>query len=185
MFALPPIPNDTRDWNGIVIHHSASPDGITRDADGIAKYHTSYRIDYNIVTEEEYNRRLLIGDGKVFEKPWKAVGYNFLIERVGKDIKLIPGRPLSWVGAHAGWKTDNYYNENYIGICVIGNYDIVPPEDDKWNFIIDVIKSLMFCYEIHTTNILGHRETYQRFNVPPQKTCPGTAFDMEKLRGLL
>ncbi len=48
----------SRLWKGIVWHHSASPDGVTRDWGAIVKYHTSYRVDFNIVSKEEFDRRL-------------------------------------------------------------------------------------------------------------------------------
>lgn len=46
-----------RSWKGIVWHHSASPDRKTRDWDGIVKYHTSFRIDFDTVSAEEFERR--------------------------------------------------------------------------------------------------------------------------------
>src|SRR5947209_16977 len=61
----------SRPWKGIVWHHSASPDGVARDWPGIVKYHTSYRIDFDIVTQDEFERRLAAHEGKVFQKPWK------------------------------------------------------------------------------------------------------------------
>ena len=182
---LPTIPADTRKWTGLVVHHSESKDTASKDADAIAKYHMSYRIDYTPVTEEEFNRRQAIGDGKVFQKPWKAVAYNFLVERVGSTVCLIPGRPLSWVGAHAGWESNEYYNENYIGLCVIGNFNNTPPDEEKLRFTIKVIQALMSYYGFSKYNVIGHRETYAKFGVSPQKTCPGTAFDLDKLRSML
>ena len=85
----------SRLWKGICWHHSASPDGKVRDWPGIVKYHTSYRVDFNIVGKEEYERRLAAKEGKSFQPPWKAVGYHGGIELVDDGVLFNQGRPLS------------------------------------------------------------------------------------------
>jgi hypothetical protein len=172
-------------WEGIVLHHSATIDGVTRDTEGIIKFHTSYRIDYKVVTQEEFERRQAIGDGRVFEKPWKAVGYHFLIEYVGKELTLNYGRPLWMVGAHAGHPISNKYNQDYIGICVIGNFDETIPPKETINYTVAVCKSLMKTFGIKKENILGHRETFVKLGVPVQKQCPGKNWDMDEFRAYL
>jgi hypothetical protein len=175
----------SKSWKGVVVHHSATPDGTTRDADGIIKYHTSYRIDYKIVTKDEFERRKAIGDGKVFELPWKACGYHFMCEYTGKELVLIPGRPLWMVGAHAGHPKSNEFNIDYIGFCVIGNFDEALPPKEKFLFAAAVCKSLMKTFSFTREKVLGHRETFDILGVPREKMCPGKLWNMDEFRELL
>lgn len=177
---------DARAWKGIVIHHSASPDGQTRDWEGIVKYHMSYRIDFEVVTKEEFERRLAAHEGKVFQKPWLDVGYHAGIEFVNGEPTLHWGRPLSMVGAHAGVEgVSNAFNETYIGICCIGNYDLAPPDPKIWDFNLMVTHALMEAFHIPKTEVIGHREVFDRLGVPRQKTCPGSKWSMENYRSRL
>jgi hypothetical protein len=48
----------------------------------------SYRADFEIVTKEEFERRLAAHEGKVFQKPWAAVGYHLY-------VTSFPGSPNS------------------------------------------------------------------------------------------
>lgn len=177
---------DSREWKGIVVHHSASPDGVNRDWPGIIRYHTSYRADFEIVTKEEFERRLAAHEGKVFQKPWAAVGYHFATEMVNGEPVFNWGRSLSMVGAHAGVAgVSNKYNENYLGFVCIGNYDAISPDPKLWDFNLLVIRAFMDAFKISADNIIGHREVFDRLNVPRQKTCPGKCFSMDRLRGEL
>lgn len=170
-------------WRGIVIHHSASPDGATRDWPGIVHYHTSYRIDYNIVTKEEFERRLKLADGKVFQTPWKAVGYHAGLELVDGAVQVCPGRPLSMIGAHAGVKgASGRFNEEYIGLCAVGNYDPAPPPEAIWQAAIALTLELMDKFSIPVSHVIGHREVFDKLGIPRQKSCPGNRWSMEAFR---
>jgi hypothetical protein len=180
----------SRNWLGIVVHHSGSEDGITRDADEIIKYHTSYRVDYNIVTKEEFYRRKLIGNGKKFELPWQCVGYNYLLEYIDDKIVINTGRPLWLVGAHAGYSmpgypSTNYYNENYLGVCMIGNFDLQVPSKEIFNTVSRFCKGLMNVFNIPKEKVIGHREVFDELKVPKYKLCPGKFWDMDSFRKLL
>ena len=175
-------PKDTIPWKGVVIHHTKSSDGVVRDADAIAAYHTSYRVDYVMVSKEEFNRRKAAGEGHKFEKPWSAVGYHFLIERIGKGIKLVEGRPLNKVGAHAAYGGDSRFNKTHIGLAVIGDFDKEPPEKTEWEFVLSVVRGLMAAYGFDRNQVIGHREVYAYFKVPPEKSCPGALWSMEQMR---
>lgn len=177
---------DSRLWKGIVVHHSASPDGVNRDWDGIIKYHTSYRADFEIVSKEEFERRLAAHKGEVLEKPWRAVGYHMATEFVNGDPVFHWGRPLSMVGAHAGVAgVSNKYNEEFLGFVCIGNFDAISPDPKLWDFNLLVFRAFMEAFKISADNIIGHREVFDRLNVPRQKTCPGKCFSMDRLRGEL
>lgn len=175
----------TKEWKGIVLHHSASEDGVTRDAPDIKHYHMSYRIDYKIVNKEEFNRRKAAGDGVKFEKPWRDVGYHFLEEYEGKKLVLSYGRPLWMPGAHAGHAKSNMFNQDYIGICVIGNFDENVPSKEQISHILAICRALMKKFKIKVENVIGHREVYIRLGVPVEKQCPGKYFNLDDFRELL
>lgn len=136
----------------IILHHSATPDGILSDWEAIRKYH----IEVN---------------------GWNDIGYMWGIDRVlGKPI-IQRGRAESEIGAHAIG-----FNQRSIGICIVGNYDLVPLEDDKRELLYWLIRDIRGRYNIPIGNILGHRETYVLRGVPVEKTCPGTQIDLNKIR---
>lgn len=173
----------SRPWKGICWHHSASPDNVTRDWDGIVKYHTSYRIDFNTVTQEEFERRLQVHDGKVFQKPWKDVGYHGGTELVNGEPVFHWGRPLSMVGAHAGVAgVSNVFNEDFIGICCIGNYDAISPDPKLWEFNLALTRTFMNVFKIPKEQVIGHREVFDRLKIPRQKSCPGNSWNLEIFR---
>lgn len=173
-------------WKGIVWHHSASPDGQTRDWDGIVKYHTSYRIDFDTVSRETYERRLKVHDGKVFQLPWKSVGYHGGTEWVGDRVVFTGGRSLDQIGAHAGVKgASNLFNTEYLGLCAIGNFDVAPPKPEHWDFNLQVTRKFMEAFNIPASHVIGHREVFERLGVPVQKSCPGKAWDLNLFRSLL
>ncbi|MBI2069463.1 MAG: hypothetical protein HYT79_02595 [Elusimicrobia bacterium] len=122
---------NSRPWKGIVWHHSATADGPGRNWDAIVRFHTSYRIDGQIVTAEEFERKLRLNQGKSFLKPWKDVGYHGGTEWANGQVIFHWGRPLSMIGAHAGVKgASNQFNEQYLGLCAIGNFDTAPPKPE-------------------------------------------------------
>lgn len=172
-----------RAWKGICWHHSASPDGQERNWNGIIRYHTSYRVDFNIVQKEEYERRLKANEGKVFQSPWSDVGYHGGIEEYAGIFSFFPGRPLSKIGAHAGVKNaSNRFNTEYLGLCAIGNYDLAAPKPEIWNLALQVTREFMKTFNISQAHVIGHREVFDRLGVPRQKTCPGERWDMDLFR---
>ena len=173
----------SRSWKGIVWHHSASPDGMTRDWDGIVKYHTSYRVDFNIVTPQEFERLKAAGQGKVFQKPWRDVGYHGGTERVNGQGVFNWGRPLSMAGAHAGVEgVSNSFNEDCVGLCAVGDFDKAPPRPEHWDFNLRLTRAFMEAFNIAPDRVIGHREVFDRLGMPRQKSCPGNAWDMDAFR---
>lgn len=167
---------DVRGWSGIVVHHSATPDGkITRNSDAIKYYWTHWRYNYRNVSEEEASE--LRGKGKKVDGPYSDTPYHKLIEQVEGVWTIIEGRSFSSIGAHAGSRE---YNLNYIGICVIGNFDVAEVPREAWELLKKLIKELRKTYGIKVENVIGHRE------VPGvTKSCPGKKFDIVKLRNEL
>jgi hypothetical protein len=176
----------SRKWSGIVWHHSASPDGQTRDWPGIVRYHTSPRIDFEIVSPDDYERRLKIHDGKVFQPAWKCVGYHGGTEWVDGKVVFTWGRPLDQIGAHAGVKgCSNLFNTEYLGLVAIGNFDAKPPAPEHWEFNLQVTRAFMKAFDISAGRVIGHREVFTKLNVPVQKSCPGRSWSMDSFRSCL
>ena len=177
---------NARKWKGICWHHSASPDKVTRDWDSIVKYHTSYRIDFDIVTREEFEKRLTAHKGKVFQKPWNAVGYHAGTEMMNGKPVFSWGRALSMACAHAGVASvSNKFNEDFIGICCIGNYDPISPDPALWDFNLEVTRAFMAAFKISKEQVIGHREVFDRLKIPRQKSCPGKSWNLDLFRAEL
>ena len=154
-----------RQWNVIVIHHSATPDGQTFDSQSIRDYHIKVQ-------------------------GWQEIGYHLLIEKVQNEWYYILGRPLTMIGAHSGTKSSVLYNKIGIGICLIGNYDKEVPSQKALTMLKDVVKRLMDFYNIMRNNVIGHWEVFIRLGLArtkeeawsKYKTCPGKLFDLDNFR---
>lgn len=179
----------SKKWKGIVLHGSATVDGKLNDWEGIRKYHTSYRIDGNIVTEEVFNQRILIGSGKKFEKPWSQIGYHAGQEIDGMAVEFKLGRAWNIAGAHAGIHVNghsvNTYNEDYLGYCIVGNWDKTAPTKDVWTYALRAIREIITALNIDKSRVIGHREIYVEAGIPVEKTCPGKLFDLNQFRSEL
>jgi len=103
------------------------------------------------------------------ENGWEDIGYHFIIE----DVKGIPvifeGRSLQYTGAHCPGKN------NYIGICLVGNYSVVPPEPKSLEKLFSLIKGLMLIYKFSPEKVCRHSE-YK------STECPGTLFPWDNLK---
>lgn len=132
----------------IVIHHSESPDHNTLDWAGIRNWHTCHN-------------------------KWRAIGYHFGLERIGKQYETLVGRMPTDTGAHCRGK-----NRKSWGVCIIGNFDHKVPPPVQWKLAVKFAASLTELADIPVDNVLGHREGDPTTN----KTCPGRCFDMDKFR---
>jgi hypothetical protein len=136
-------------FTSIILHCSATPDNKTgNNWEAIRKWHIS-------------------------NNGWDDIGYHFGIEYEGSEPTIKIGRALDKAGAHA-----KNYNHKAIGVCVIGNYDGLPPPLDIWDTTLELVRELKKRYK--EAIILGHRETY--CPKPALKTCPGSAFNLDKFR---
>ena len=71
------------------------------------------------------------------------------------------------------------------GNCKINEFIgyVCPNCGEVYENCYELSKTLIDLYHnISFKTILGHRETYPLLNKPIEKTCPGTLFDMNKLR---
>ncbi len=100
---------------------------------------------------------------------WRDIGYHFGIENLRGQTEILMGRMTDKIGSHC-----KGHNTGSIGICFIGNFDIVEPPIESWIMGIKLVRFLKRAYKIK--EILGHTE------INPHKTCPGKKFDLDKFR---
>lgn len=163
----------------IVLHHSFSVDGFTRNWDAIRRYHKSYRYQGEIISDDSYAKYLAEGKTQGLEKPWKDIGYHFGIENVNGVLSVMNGRAIGEIGAHA-----HGFNDKSVGICLVGNYDLEAPSEDRLFLLSNLCRQLQLEFSIPRDQVIGHRETYGKLD-PPQpveKTCPGTQFNLDEFR---
>lgn len=133
----------TRKFTHIIVHCSAGSDHETFDWDQIFDWH-------------------------VIQKGWDYVGYHFGVEQVDGEFYTMVGRPLTREGAHC---RAEHMNPRALGICVVGNFDMIEPEPALYRYLADrLIAPLMDVYGIPLNNVLLHRD------VENKKTCPGMNF---------
>ena len=131
----------------IVIHHSLTKDNKTVSWNAIRKYHLS------------------LG--------WSNIGYHYGIELIGDRYEVLIGRFEDQAGAHTRQAGMNHKS---LGICFVGNYDILPPLRERLVAGAELIVRLMRRYDIPLENVVPHSK-YATY-----KSCPGKFFDMQALR---
>ena len=132
-----------------MIHHSFTVDSNTVSWSAIRKYHMSMG--------------------------WADIGYHFGVEWAGMEYEALVGRSLDMPGAHC---KEGGMNNSAIGICVIGNYDLVAPNPFAINVLIRrllIPLSRQWKISLDAAHILFHRE-YATY-----KTCPGSLFTKQML----
>ncbi|VVB51795.1 N-acetylmuramoyl-L-alanine amidase [uncultured archaeon] len=165
----------------VVVHHSLTEDGKTVNWDAIRKYHMSWRVDGNSITEEEAKEAQAAG--KVVEAPWDDIGYNYGIEEANGKLNFMMGHTLYKRGIHAAG-----FNTNGIGLCIIGNFQKVKPSKEKFEMAALACQYMRkVWYDRLRTNlqIIGHRETFVLLKQPVHKDCPGSAWDMDLFRNVV
>ncbi len=153
----PPADQPMRPWRYVVLHHSGQASG---DTAGIDRNH-------------------------LLERGWDGIGYHFVIGN-GRPMPL--GRiDATWRwrtqvgGAHAGTGAKAQpYDEEGIGICVVGDYRQAAPDAAIEARLADLCALLVVQIPTLSVNrIIAHRE------VPGKQTdCPGR-LDLQRLRYLV
>lgn len=140
----------------IVVHHSLTEDGGIKNWEAIRRYHVQVN-------------------------GWEDIGYHAGIEYQNGRVVVERGRGLEFAGAHC---SSGGMNSRSLGLCVVGNYDLKPVENDKWEMCLSVVKGWMGQFGVDANRVLGHREAQERAGVPPEqrKTCPGLKFDLVLFR---
>lgn len=139
-----------RQWSKIIIHHSATPDGVVSDWGAIRHYHMAIN-------------------------GWADIGYHFGVELISdaagrKHWQWLAGRPLWQSGAHTVGQ-----NANGIGVCLVGDYDKLPPVPEAMACLAHGVAQLCLLHGIAVDQIFGHRDF-------AQKSCPGKLFDLSSFR---
>lgn len=123
-----------QDIDAIVIHCSATREGVDVRASDIDKWHK--------------------------ERGWSMIGYNYVIDLDG-TVEI--GRPLSMSGAHCADKgfSGKSYNLHSIGICYVGGLDKNGHTKDTRTdaqklSMHKLVMELIEKYPI--TDVLGHRD---------------------------
>lgn len=117
---------------------------------------------------------------------FKDVAYHAVIERVKGVLTAQKGRNDNETGAHC---VEMGMNSRSIGICVVGNFDLAPPDSETLLFLRDMCFAYMVNYNISPIRVIGHRDAglmvgydWRRFGstgIRQFKTCPGEKFPME------
>jgi hypothetical protein len=141
-----------RDWNTIVLHHSATAGGSVASIDAV-------------------HRRQKDADGK----PWLGIGYHFVVGngRSMSDGEIQP--TFRWQqqlpGAHAGRRAEN---EHGIGICLIGNFDVTAPTAKQLAAVRELVRTLAARYAIPRERVVRHQDITTTL-------CPGRLFPWEQV----
>lgn len=161
-----------RNINLIVIHCSATPNGRENTAQDIDRWHQAR----GFKRSSQYVRN--------FQPALKYIGYHFAIE---VDGKVVPGRHLEEIGAHAVG-----HNANSIGICMVGTDQysdaqwvalkglITTLASDIYGKPTQSIKNALAILKMIKIDICGHRDLSQDKDGDGKveshewlKTCPG------------
>lgn len=104
------------------------------------------------------------------------VGYHAGIERVNGHLVVCPGRPLIREGAHC---RGNGMNWRAIGVAVVGNFDLQPPDRETYFLVAKLCQLAMLKYPAITINRIFPHSNFST------KTCPGKFFNIDKIRYLV
>lgn len=126
---------------GIITHCSASPDGVEQNFESLRRHHTE-------------------------DLGWSDIGYHYVIERVGDKYVVILGRPANIMGSHT-----RGYNDKYLGICIIGNYDYIEPPEDAMRVWADLVADIVAERGFEIREALWFHRDFTGL-----KTCPGKLF---------
>jgi N-acetylmuramoyl-L-alanine amidase len=135
----------------IILHHSLTTDGDTVSWNAIRRYHT-------------------------LELQWDDIGYHYGIEFIDDRYEILAGRMLTDAGAHC---RQQGMNRRSLGICFVGNFDLIRPLPVQWDMGLKLVRSLMTVFGVPREHVCGHREFAE------EKSCPGVLFDIEQFRGEL
>jgi hypothetical protein len=142
-----------RDWQYIVIHHSASTRGSAQSFD-------------------QYHR----------QRGWQGLGYHFVIGNgidQGDGVTIAGPRWYQQeAGAHAHAAL---YNEHGIGICLVGNFENSQPTSAQMAALTDLVLALAKEYAIEADHIVGHNQIRQGGTLCPGRFFPLNEF-REKIR---
>lgn len=126
----PPVAD--RDWQVIVIHHSASDVGDAHVFDAAHRARGWDELGYHFV----------IGNGTGTPDGYVEVGSRWKKQKHGAHCKT----------------PSNYYNEYGIGICLVGNFDESSPSPAQLATLRRLLTFLSLRYHISADRLYGHGE---------------------------
>jgi hypothetical protein len=153
---LPPARVE-KEWTAIIVHHSATETG-------------------NAAIFDRMHRE---------ENHWDGVGYDFVIGNGSNsgdgEVEVTFRWQKQIAGAHCGGTTNNWANEDAVGICLVGNFDYSVPTSRQMQSLVQLILFLQQRYGISKNRIYGHR------SAPGARVtdCPGKLFPMERLKSMV
>lgn len=141
-----------RDWEYIVIHHTATDRG-------------------NVESIHETHLKRTDSSGK----HWLGIGYHFVIGN-GNGMGDGAVEPtFRWreqlQGAHAG---TSEYNQRGIGIALVGNFEEHPPTAAQLAAIKNLVTRLKAAYGITSEHVVGHGSV-------KATDCPGRYFPLAEV----
>ncbi len=136
-----------RPWR-VTVHHSG---GDVLTTDGLSG---TARILRAIQRDHQERRR------------WVDIGYHYIVDRAGR---VWEGRPVRWVGAHAG---SSGANEGNLGILVLGNFDEQSPPPAQIRALTRLVESLRRLHGIPRAGVLTHAEVRATHGMATTN-CPG------------
>lgn len=143
---------ESRPWNYIVLHHSATDSGSVESIDAAHR-----------------ERKDASG------KSWLGIGYHFVIGNGRGMADGLVEPTFRWreqlQGAHAG---SRLYNEEGIGICVIGDFSDQTPTPRQIAAARQLISHLSQRYQISADRVLRHSDLQA-------SECPGDRFPWEAI----
>lgn len=106
----------------------------------------------------------------------KALGWTLPYAiMVGLGGETWQGRRLLDVTPHA-----LAFNKGAIGLGVLGDFRLLPPERLQWNACVDFAAKLLTLWP--HLEVVGHTELGDRATTQKGKQCPGKLFDMNCFR---
>lgn len=136
-------------WEGIVIHHSASPAGSPAT---IARQHEDRGL-------KGLGYHFVIGNGQGAPDGQIHIGYRW-------DYQL--------PGAHTAGPNSDYYNRRTIGICLVGDGDRRPFTEAQLARLAELVTTLQKKLNIPDDRVVLHREVAS--TTGPGRTFPEAAF---------
>ena len=115
-------------WQGIVLHHSATKDTPGVETEGFRRFHKEIKL-------------------------WQDIGYHGVIEDIDGIYEFLMGRPWYMQGAHCPGK-----NRTHLGICFTGNFDIYEMQEEQIITGARSIASLCSIIGAEPSDISCHRD---------------------------
>jgi hypothetical protein len=102
------------------------------------------------------------------------VTHNCGVELVGDHYEAFMGRMWNKAGAHV-----KGYNQDSLGLCIIGNFDVVRPKREQLVLAAKVVKLWLELFHLTTDDVFPHHA------FAAEKSCPGILFPMDEFKGLI